>query len=340
MKPLAFKFQWVDKDGDTVGLRSKKGNFDGATLVLDDVHLPVAAISGLRRYDKRFVVTTVSDEGDIGAAVFQVNSNVVVTLKRDLDIARSRAWAKAERERLEGEGLGGTFRARDCRYCGATIVLTNFPDGPQLYCPFCETLQAADDLAETPFKEQEYRLCDECGMYSRPRRFTIFYFYFLLVLYGWHARQVWRCGGCMRGDAWKMLFGNALFVIGVPVALTQMMRAYGSSVSKGVMAGIDTANLYVKNGQLDRGIAIYGRILKNAPANAGIKYNLGRALILSQRIDEAAEAFELALRDSPNYEPAGYQLADCYRFLGRDENLRELQQRFNIADSADQPAAE
>ena len=63
-------------------------------------------------------------------------------------------------------------------------------------------------------------------LYARPREFTIMYFDFLLVVYGYRYRKVCRRDTCMRPEAWKMLLGNAPFVLGVPVALGQLWRVY------------------------------------------------------------------------------------------------------------------
>ncbi len=37
MEPLRFKFKWLDDQGNEAGILSKKGSFDGKTLVLDEV---------------------------------------------------------------------------------------------------------------------------------------------------------------------------------------------------------------------------------------------------------------------------------------------------------------
>jgi hypothetical protein len=153
------------------------------------------------------------------------------------------------------------------------------PPSPQVYCPFCHTLGTMDALAGPIKAEAQYRLCDQCGMYSKPRKFTIFYFYFLLVLYGFYQKETWRCPACMRPEAWKMLFGNLLFVIGVPVALVQLFRSYGGTDIGRLFAGLDSANLKARQGNLAGAIEAYRRILTEHPVAAGIKYNIGLAAL-------------------------------------------------------------
>ena len=47
-----------------------------------------------------------------------------------------------------------------------------------------------------------------------------------------------------------MLFGNLLFVIGVPVAIVQLCRSYGGAIGIGPFAGLDTANINAQKGKV------------------------------------------------------------------------------------------
>ncbi|MGE3317439.1 MAG: tetratricopeptide repeat protein, partial [Planctomycetaceae bacterium] len=202
---------------------------------------------------------------------------------------------------------------------------------------FCHTISTISEpgdemLDPKSVSETGYRICDECGMYAKPRQFTIFYFYFLLVVYGWNQRTTWRCPGCMRGDAWKMLFGNALFVLGVPVALWQLFRSYGGTDIGGRFPGLDKANTLARKGDLDRAVAAYRTLLEKQPVAAGVKYNIGLALLQQQRVDQAARMFEFALADCANYGPAINVLAACYQQLGETEKLAELKKRLGVEE--------
>jgi tetratricopeptide (TPR) repeat protein len=173
-------------------------------------------------------------------------------------------------------------------------------------------------------------------MYSQPTKFTIFYFYFLLVVYGWWSKQTWRCKGCMRGEAWKMFFGNLLFVLGVPVAIVQLLRCYSGSVVGGVFRGLDAANLKARKGDVVGALTGYKAILERVPHSAGIKYNLALALLQQGDERRAAETFELALTDCVNYAPAYRVLSGLYAKLGDQARLKELQEMWGDVEAAEQ----
>ncbi|MGI9455411.1 MAG: tetratricopeptide repeat protein, partial [Aeoliella sp.] len=246
--------------------------------------------------------------------------------------ARSSAWAKRHREELNAEGRGGEYRDATCPHCDAVVDLTGFPASPQVSCEFCHSLSHIDPLEGRPKDDSKYRLCDECGMFSKPRKFTIFYFYFLLVFWGFQQRTTWRCPGCMRGDAWKMLFGNLLFVIGVPVAIVQLIRAYGGTDVGGTYPGLDSANLKARAGKFKAAVADYQKILEIQPVAAGVKYNIAHAFLQREDWQGASQMLGYALHDCANYQPAANALAACYENLGEEEKLVALKEQWNVVD--------
>lgn len=332
MESLRFKFKWLDNQGNEAGFLSKKGSFDGQTLVLDDVALPAACLTTAENRGKRFVIAAVDGEGQAHQALFSITSGSPEKLKAALSVCRSRVWAESHREELVKEGKAHEFRSIVCPHCQATIDLTGLPQSPQVYCPFCHTIGTLE-TSQGPIKaEAQYRLCDHCGMYSKPRRFTIFYFYFLFVVYGYSQQETWRCPACMRGEAWKMLFGNLLFVIGVPVALIQLFRSYGGTDIGSLFSGLDTANLKARKGNLAGAIEAYRRILTEHPVAAGIKFNIGQAALSKNDLAGAAGILEHALHDCANYQPAAAALANCYERLGETNKLHELRKQWGIEE--------
>jgi len=334
METYNFKFKWIDEQGQAQGFYSRKGNFDGETLVLDDVTLPSAAVLDVDYRDKRMILSVLNADGDPVHLVFQVTKGSADRLKQLLGQARSRAWAKSHREQLESEGQGHVYRDVTCPHCQSVIDLTGFENTPQVSCEFCHALAEVDPMSiEAPHKsEKQYRLCDECGMFSKPRKFTIFYFYFLLVVYGYSQRQTWRCPGCMRGEAWKMLAGNLVFVLGVPVALTQLFRAYGGTDVGGKYPGLDSANVKARSGKFQPAIADYRKILEKTPIAAGVKYNIALALIEREDWSGAASMLEFALADCANYQVAANALAGCYEKLGEEEKLAALKDQWGATE--------
>ena len=136
-----------------------------------------------------------------------------------------------------------------------------------------------------------------------------------------------------------MFFGNLPFVIGVPVAITQLFRAYGGSVLGGQFKGLDTGNTRARKGDVKGALKQYQSILERVPHSAGVKYNLGVALLMEGDRQRAADTFELALEDCSNYAPAYHQLRELYSQLGEKEKLAELERIWSSGDEEDEDSA-
>ena len=176
-------------------------------------------------------------------------------------------------------------------------------------------------------------------MFSKPKRFTIFYFYFLLVVWGFSSRVTHRCPACMRGEAWKMLLGNMPFLLGIPVAIVQLFRCYGGKLTGSVTADLDAANLKARKGDMLAALQGYQKVLEQVPFAAGVKYNLALALLQQNEIQRAAETLELVLTDCANYAPAYSVLSGCYEHLGEEVKLKELRRVWGD-DQQDVPTAD
>ncbi len=330
--PLKFKFYWVNEKGENTSVFAKKGQLEGDTLTLGDANIPVAAIASADVRGQYLALSVAQRAGEPANLV--VSTGKAGEIKAELGRLRSTIWAEMHRKELEESGAGRTFRGQNCPACGAVVDLTGMAKTPQVSCPFCHTISTLRSGDGGPVTEIErgYRLCDQCGMYSNPRQFTIFYFYFLLVVYGWRSGTTWRCPGCMRGEAWKMFFGNLIFVLGVPVALIQLFRSYGGTGLGGLYPGLDSANLKASRGDLTGAIGAYQKILARRPVSAGVKHNIGMAFLRQNRPQEAARMFEFALADCANYQPAAAALAACYKQLGESEKLAELKALWGAKD--------
>jgi len=329
---IRFKFHWVGENGQPAGFLAKKGVVDEEAVTLRDVRIPVGAIVAC---DVRgsYLVLVVAQEGGEAAQIV-VHTGQAKRVREQVGRLRSAVVSEMHRKELEARGEGHLFRQQSCPSCGATVDLTGMDETPQVYCGYCDsitTLRSPEGVTVTEV-ERGFRLCDECAMYSAPRQFTIFYFYFLLVVYGWRSRTTWRCPGCMRGEAWKMLLGNLIFVLGVPTSLVQLFRSYGGTSIGGLYPGLDRANLRAARGDLAGAIEAYQKVLDRRPVSAGVKYNIGQALAREGEPADASEMFEMALADCGNYQPAASGLAACYEQLGEDEKLADLRRRWGVSD--------
>jgi len=335
-KFMKFKFRWLDADGNEGGMFStKKGQFDGETIKLDDVEFPVDLILRIAVRDKSIfmLLPMVDEQGNLSeepqSIYISIHGTNAKKLKQAIDGARSDVFAEQEKADLKAKGLSQQYRSATCPFCNATISLSRLPETPQCYCSYCETLFM---IAEAPFgqseglsrqQESKHRLCEECSMYSKPRKFTIFYFIFLLYFINWSQRPTWRCPGCMRWDAWKMLFGNVFGLIGLPVAIVQLFRSYGSKASTGPLRGLDDANILANKGKIDKALDRYDRLMDNLPINAGIKFNIGSGLMTKGDISSAETMYRLSLDDCANYFPSLNGLAACLEDQNRDDELKK-----------------
>ncbi len=334
-QPLKFKFHWLNEEGQATSMMRKKGEFDGETITLEDTEIPAEVIveSVVRENRMAISVIAANEKEEFITVLIQLPSKKFAeSLKKKIDLARSEAWARLHQEELEEKGLGHTFRQEQCPRCTATIILSDMPQSPQLYCHFCDSLTTIDPESDPIPQERDLRVCEECGMYTKPQKFTIFCFYFLVVFYGFSSNSTWRCPPCMRGEAWKMLFGNFFFVLGVPTAIWQLIRSYGGSSVGGKFKGLDTGNIKARKGDLAGALESYRNILGNVPVSAGVKYNLGMALLAQEKEENAESTFELALQDCSNYVPAYGQLRYLLQERGETERLNELEQMWSTFD--------
>ena len=332
---IRFRFRYLDSRGRPAGFISKRGWFDGETLTLDRTQLPVIVIArAVTRLD-RLVLMLFQSDGSIKPAAMVVYRGAIKTLLPALVKSISARHAEIRKEHLATTGKADLFHSEICPYCSATIDLSGRKPTPQAYCPFCDSIVTLE--GERPPDEAKYHLCDHCGLYSQPRGFTILYFYFLVAVVGGYQKRVHRCDTCMRPDAWKMLAGNLPFLLGVPVAVTQLCRVYfgGSRFSK-AFTGLDSANALAKRGKHERAIQEYQTIEDRLLCCAGVRYNHGLALKKAGRLEDAATAFEEALEDCSNYGPAYERLCECLESLNRGEALESLRSQWRLASENDQ----
>ena len=332
--PLTFKFRWMHQ-GNVAADAALAGSFDGRQLTLDDQTWPLKQV-GPCFCDQPVLSSSVYEEKDEQwyPVVISVTGQQAETLKRVIDAARSKQALDEEQKQLIEQGQGDSFRSELCPHCDASISLSKFADSPQGYCNYCQTLFTFGD-GQRPFGtdpetldrelEPKYRLCDHCEMYSRPTKFRIFYFVFLVYHMHFSSDTTVRCPGCMRWEAWKMLCGNLFGLLGLPLAFTQLVRSYRSRIEKGPLRGLDDANRLANRGKIDRALDRYDRLMDNLPINAGIKFNIGSGLLKKEDPPHAESMFLLALEDCANYEPALYGLAECYRRLGKTKELAGIE---------------
>lgn len=326
MSNIKFKYQPINESGQATGWFPKKGELRDETLQLDGESFSIESILHTVLIENVFVFTipVPGDVDNFRAVSILIKAGAPGAIKVEVDRIRSKAHIAAAELNWQKNGGIGAFRKEICPNCQASLDLSRFEKTPQLYCDYCDTIYTVPQAAETPKNESAYRLCEHCGMYSKPRPFTEFYFYFLFVVYGVWSQKSMRCPACMRSTAWKMLGLNFIFVLGIIPAIYQLIRAYGSDKIAGPFAGLHGANLKATRRNYSAATKTYQAILERVPVAAGVHYNLGLALTQNKEWERASAAFELALADCSNYRYAAGGLIHCYENLDRQQDIEAL----------------
>lgn len=310
------KYRKVDSRGQTQGFLASKGVLRDTGLELVDGPIASSRFVRAEARDRRVVVWLKEESGGNTPHVFEFYSPKPAEFARAFNRIASDTFTLTRQEALEAHGRGSELRVRRCTACDGMIDRTDFPETPEAYCPFCDTVSHGS----VPAKEQEkIRICDSCGYFSMPRTITCFYFYFLLVLYGFRWQKKHMCSPCMRAEGWKMLAGNLVFVLGVPVAMTQLGRAYfGGTALSGAYCGLEGANVVAKARKPEEAAKKYAEIAARLGGSAVSSFNAGLAFASAQRLGEAQQAFEASLRRCSNFGPAADMLAKVLQAQGKE----------------------
>ena len=107
-----------------------------------------------------------------------------------------------------------------------------------------------------------------------------------------------------------MLLGNLFGLLGIPIAVMQLVRAYGDSIGKGPFRGLDTANRLLQRGRVERALKGYSKIIEIHPVSAGVLYNIALGLIAQNDLSHARQTLNMGLENCPNYVPAQRKLEE------------------------------
>lgn len=322
---MRFTYKSLDALGQATTWMSQSGRIEDGQLVLVDIRIELTTVVATHLADKVLAISYRDGETQsVQTLLLSIEPQTALKVKQHIDVVRSSYHVHQQEALARANGELEWFRKVECPVCHATLNLTAFEPTPQIFCDYCETLSTVPPQPETPSNESEYRLCEGCGMYARPRVFTEFYFYYIVILYGFWTNQSRKCPACMRGAAWKMLAINFLFVLGIIPSVWQLVRAYASDHTVSSFRGLHGANLNARRRKYSAAIRTYQAICDQVPAAAGVHYNLGHALAQNQEWQRASVAFELALADCSSYRYAAGGLMHCYELLGMHAELEQM----------------
>ncbi len=309
-----FKFKYV-KDGNATGLFATKGEVGNDGVKLGDHLLPFECVYDTTTRDERLVVTMdprheaipdfVRKQMQGSFLVLHVSKLSASQLEKLIDRHTSAQEAAARKAQLQAEGKGHLFRTEQCPCCAATVDLSELPDSPYHYCRFCETVFGRG-MDRGVKASNTYRQCDECGYYDRVQGYGEFYFYFLLVVYGFSHKRRHLCDDCGASLANKLLAVNAIFLLGVPNAVICAIRARaGRDRDLGPLA---KANRLAKKGKLQQAEAEYDKVFRALPGHPGAHFNLAVAHLRQNNADDGVAHLNKSFQSCPSFEP-GINLA-------------------------------
>lgn len=316
---IVFKYKLHASEGSKA--EHGKGSFDGRVLRLGNLEIDCASLVAFQQIGNAFYIAYATDDGEFPSANMEVYNTDVKQLESAINSSLSKVRAKAERTSLATVGKLKNYRDAECPFCNSTIILTDLPETDQTYCEYCDSLFSVDRSVVGEL-ERHFRICEGCGMYSRPRKFAVFYFYFLVFTFGFHHDSTERCSGCMQRSSWKMVLGNIFGLLGLPFALLQLYRAYSTRKFIGPFEGLDAANLLARRGKVESALEKYETIMDKMPDHAGIKFNIASGLMVKKDFEHAQTMFELALDDCSNYWPAVQGLMTS---LSKQGKVREVE---------------
>lgn len=233
-----------------------------------------------------------------GVLVLDVTRPKAAAVEVAIDKHASKLEAEANRQRLQAEGRGDEFRCFACPRCDATVDCSELERSPYVYCRFCHLLFKDGQKPE----HIDHRACDECGMFARNRAYTEFYFYFLLVIYGFRYTERHFCDACAGKTFWKVLLINSVFVLGVPSAIWMKVKSMMGRSRE--LQALSKANAHALAGRPELANPVYEEMLRYMPEHPGILRNQAMGYLLAGQGEEAAACLELSLSSCSNYAPS------------------------------------
>lgn len=308
-KELNFKFRFVRKKS-AVGLFSKKAIATDQALFLNGEPIGYTDIIDSTRRDQR-IALSLSPEATLGEntrkalqadqmLVLEVTKIKTGDLEKHIDRASSAIQTEHHLQELIRTGKADRFRSVRCANCGATIDLSDFNLTSYVYCRYCESIIKSNGEVMSP--GDSYRICDECGMFDRIRSYTIFNFYFLLVVYGFSYRRVHVCDNCAIRIAKRTLLRNLIFILGVPSAIYMWIKA--STGRDPSLQTLAKANTLARKGKYSQADEIYVQFAGPYPEHPALLRNRSLGHLYGNNLNPAMSLLSRSLKSCNNYLPS------------------------------------
>lgn len=309
MADIKFSFSFIVNGQAEFSWSGKDGLATEEELILDGSAISIGDIVDTVSREERLLLALhpeaqLSDSlkpriSDKNVLVLHMNSGSTEKLERHIDRRSSAFLAEKHKEELDVAGKGSEFRAMICPSCQATIDLTAQNPTPFTYCRFCESV--VKESGELATNGHDYRICEECNYFGRVQNYTVFYFYFLLVIYGWRMNRRYLCDSCVRPIMIKALFINLIFILGVPFALWGLFKSYLGGDP--LLANLATANKLAQQGKYQEADIIFQQHMNTGTIHPGLAMNKGLGHLRGKDGNGAVECFGESLKACSNYSP-------------------------------------
>ncbi len=139
-------------------------------------------------------------------------------------------------------------------------------------------------------------------MFDHIRPYTEFYFYFLLLVYGFSYKQVHLCHSCAHKTFLKTLGLNLIFIIGVPSAIWLKVKSMMNRNPQ--FEGLAKANALAKAGRPMDAEPYFQQVLAQNPRHPAVLMNRAIGQINGGDKNGAVACLQESLRACNHYLPA------------------------------------
>jgi DNA-directed RNA polymerase subunit RPC12/RpoP len=294
-KELNFKFRFVE-EGDAKGFLAKKGSATETTLRLDKKIIGYKKVVDTTTRDNRLIIV-LDNNSHIVLEVYKIKA-----LELEIYIDRICSYREAEeyKKNLITEGNEHLYYTKVCPHCKAMINLSELKKTDYIYCRYCESV--FDKMRRIISIGDNYRLCDECNLFDRVRSYTEFYFYFLLVIYGYSYKKRHMCDHCAGKIAIKTFLLNLIFILGVPSAIWMKIKSVTGRDPK--LKKLAKANALSKKGKYAKAAKIYEGLHDAYRNHPGLLMDEAIGRLIGGDPVEASRLLSLSLDSCSNYFPS------------------------------------
>jgi tetratricopeptide (TPR) repeat protein len=139
-------------------------------------------------------------------------------------------------------------------------------------------------------------------MFDRVRGYTEFYFYFLLVAYGFSMKRRFVCDNCADSIFRKTLLRNLIFLLGVPSSIYLKLKSITGR--EPFLRELAKANTLARKGRYKEAAPIFAKLQSKYPEHPGLLLDEGMGYLMGKNYSGAVGQFNRALMSCNNYLPA------------------------------------